>query len=256
MTRDRTRFFAILMPWGRVGSNLVTMALAASENIEIDNEPATRLSTSGHQEGWSKEMIGARQLEHLSSFHEAHRDAGGAAGLKLSHRSLIAPRDYAECLIELDFLPIIMLRNNFLKCAVSQMRALARVEALRRQRPNWRSPWAVGRTEPKPGPTTIDPTEAIRLTQVFEKHHLALLETSRAAFTRDTIQIEYRQLASNPGATIERLFRALDLSPPKRIRVPHKKATSDLLSQDITNYTEFAEAVHRAGLGHFLAADS
>lgn len=251
-----TRFFVILMPWGRVGSNLITMTLAASKNIEIDNEPSTRLNTLGRREGWSSERIAERQLEHLSTFHRIHRDKVSAAGLKLSHRSLIAPGDYMNRLIELGFFPIIMVRKNFLKCAVSQMRALARVEALRGRSQNWNSPWAVGRTEPKPGPIPIDPSEAIRLTGEFEKHHHALIATSRAAFGQGTMQIEYRELASDPGATIRKIYGALELTSPRRVRVPHRKATSDLLSEDIPNYTEFADAIHAAGLGHFLEKDS
>ncbi|MEZ5571233.1 MAG: hypothetical protein R3E64_04340 [Halioglobus sp.] len=252
MNKAATRFFAILMPWGRVGSNLVTAALVDSANIQIDNEPTTRLKTIGQQKGWSREIINARQLEQLSIFHQAYRSAGGVAGLKLSHRSLIAPRDYAEQLIKLGFRPIIMLRNNFLKCAVSQMRAVARAKAPLEQRRNWQSPWAVGSNELKPGPMPINPGEAIQLAHEFAQHHRALLDTSRSVFGQDVVQIEYRELASDPAAVIHNLFIALDLAPPRRIRIPHKKATSDELSQDITNYTEFADAARAAGLGHFL----
>ena len=40
------------MPWGRVGSNLVTATLAGSPDIVIDNEPTTRLKTSGYATAW------------------------------------------------------------------------------------------------------------------------------------------------------------------------------------------------------------
>ncbi|CAA0116796.1 Uncharacterised protein [Halioglobus japonicus] len=253
MAEDTTRLFAILMPWGRVGSNLVTAALVESANIHIDNEPTTRLKTLGQQKGWSQESIGARQFEQLAAFHQANCDTGDVAGLKLSHRSLIAPREYAQTLRQLGFRPIIMVRNNFLKCAVSQLRAVARAEAPFEQQRAWRSPWAVGATEAKPGPMSIDSNKAIQLVREFEQHHCALLDTASTVFGQDAVQIEYSELSADPAATLRRIFIALKLTPPKRIRVPHKKATSDQLSEDITNYTEFAAAIRAAGMGHFLA---
>lgn len=252
MKNAATQFFVIVMPWGRVGSNLVTAALAESADIEIDNEPTTRLKTLGSNEGWPRANIGARQLEQLSAFHQMHRADGGAAGLKLSHRSLITPGDYAKNLTRLGFRPIVMFRNNFLKCAVSQIRALARAEVHPSEQRNWQSPWAVGAAEMKPDPIPIDPRQAIRLTREFESHHHALMATSNAAFGPNVMRIEYHELASDPEATIRKIFRALDMTPPRKVRVPYKKATSDILEQDITNYVEFENAIRAAGLDHFL----
>ena len=255
MGRGTTRLFAILMPWGRVGSNLVTSSLMASADIEIDNEPTTRLKTFGLRKGLSSATIAAQQLEHLSSFRAANRDAGAAVGLKLSYRSLIAPHYYMERLAGLGFRPIIILRHNFLRCAVSQLRAVARAEAQDKGQRIWRSPWAVAVDEPKPGPTHIDTGEAIRLTHEFEKYHWALLDSAATHFGDAAVHIEYRELAADPEATIRKLVALIGLPSPGRVCVPEQKATSDSLSDDITNYAEFAQAIQAAGFGRFLEAE-
>jgi hypothetical protein len=254
------RFFAVLMPWGRVGSNLVAATLAASPDIVIDNEPATRIRTLGARDGLSRAAMNAAQFAHLAEFHQTHRGAARTAGIKLSHRSLIAPRDYAQRLADLGFVPVIMLRDNFLKCAISQMRATARAEPDPQTGRHWQSPWAVARSEPKPGPVHIDPAEALRLVRVFEKHHNALIETAEAVFGPvfgpDVLRIEYRDLAADPEGTIGNLFIRFGLTPPEVIALPYQKATSDALREDITNYAEFAQAVEEAGLAHFLEQDA
>lgn len=252
MGKAATRFFVILMPWGRVGSNLVTASLETFSEVKIDNEPTTRLKTFARHTGLPSAAIAEQQFEHLSAFHKAYREAGGAAGLKLSYRSLIEPHDYTQRLVTLGFRPIVMLRDNFLHCAVSQMRAVVRAEATEKGQTLWRSPWAVAMDEPKPGPTRIDPGEAIRLTREFEKHHWALLQTVGACFGQNAMKIEYSELAYDPRTTIRKILLSIGLFAPSGVCVPQKKATSDKLSDDITNYAEFADAVHAAGLSHFL----
>jgi hypothetical protein len=250
------RFFALVMPWGRVGSNLVAATLAASPDIVIDNEPATRIRTLGARDGLSRDAMNAAQFAHLAEFYQTHRATARAAGIKLSHRSLIAPRDYAQRLVDLGFVPVIMLRDNFLKCAVSQMRATARADPDPKTGQHWQSPWAVARSEPKPGPVHIDPAEALRLTRVFEKHHNALIETAEAVFGPDVLRIEYRALAADPEGTIGNLFIRFGLTPPDVIALLYQKATSDALREEITNYAAFAQAVEQAGLAHFLEQDA
>ena len=144
-----------------------------------------------------------------------------------------------------------MLRDNFLKCAVLQLRATAREQAPPEQENLWQSPWAVASTEPKPGAVPIKPAIAIQLTREFQEHQEALIRTA-AIFGRDAMQIEYRDLAADPEATIRNIYTTFGLVSPGQIQLAYRKATSEVLREDITNYAQFAEVVTKAGLDRFL----
>ncbi|WP_417724412.1 hypothetical protein [Salipiger sp.] len=246
-------FFVLLMPWGRVGSSLVTSALWSAPGVRIENEPTTAIRTRGAAEGATPAEIGARQRAHLDAFLGGQEEGCVAAGLKLSHRSLVAPRDYLAQLSGAGFRGVLMLRRNVLKCAVSQMRALTRTAAAGGEGP-WQSPWAVRTVEPKPGPTVIDPDEAIRLAGVFRRSHdrmlrdVAALPGGGAGWSR----VEYEDLCADPEGTTRAIFDRLEIPAPKDIALKHRKATSDRLEEDILNYDAFAGAVRAAGLERYL----
>lgn len=247
----RPVLFALLMPWGRVGSHLVTMALNDTPGISVENEPTTAIRTRGHAEGLDPAEIGARQMRHLHDFTVTHPPGRIGAGLKLSHRSLVDQTGYLQKLSDLEFRLVLLLRRNFLKCAVSQMRALSRAQEARHAG-KWASPWAVRTEEPKPGPEPLDAAEAIRLTQLFEKLHHRMMRNVKAVFGQDCKCVEYEDLAAEPDRVIREVFGYLDLPAPEVIRIHHRKATSDCLKDDILNYDAFAEAVRDAGLEAFL----
>lgn len=248
---DGTRFFLILMPWGRVGSNLVSLTLSRTPKVVIDNEPTTRIRTEGHQAGYTKPEMGDQQLAHLSNFVSAHADTGRTAGLKLSHRSLIAPLDYLGTAKNYGFDPIVMTRRNHLKTAVSQLRAQHRAQQTASR---WESPWAVRSEEPKPGPTMIDVVEAIRLTGVFSKLETAMQSSISAVFGDAVLRIEYADLAAAPTKHVAMIHDHLGVPLADKIDLSHRKATSDVLADDILNYDEFCDAVRAAGLDHFIEA--
>ncbi|MCA0918755.1 hypothetical protein [Pseudooceanicola nanhaiensis] len=247
--------FVLLMPWGRVGSNLVTSALAQRAEVRIQNEPTTRIRTYGHRRGRSRDHMRDQQFLHLRGVVARAQRTSLVLGLKLSYRSLLAPEAYLGELSAARFRVVLMVRENALKCAVSQMRALARAQAAQDDAP-WQSPWSIGLTEPKPGPSEIDPEEAIRLTHVFAKMHDQMVASAQAAFGDAALVVEYRALAAEPEATMARIFAHVGLVPPERIDLLHRKATSDDLREEIPGYEGFAARVTEAGLGRFLAPEA
>lgn len=239
----------IVMPWGRVGSNLVSLTLSRTSGVVIDNEPTTRIRTDGHQAGLTMSQMGAQQLDHLSNFVSTHEGTARAAGLKLSHRSLVAPLEYLAKARNDGFDPIVMTRRNHLKTAVSQLRAQHRAQ---QTESHWESPWAVRREEPKPGPTLIDVAEAIRLTGVFSTLETAMQKSISTVFGDAALRIEYADLAAAPADNIAMIHDYLGLPLTKEIDLSHRKATSDVLADDILNYDEFRDAVRATGLGRFI----
>lgn len=249
---EAPRRFVLLMPWGRVGSNLVAATLGRRPDIRIDNEPTTRIRTYGERDGVSTQDQAKRQLAELETFLAATADTAEtrAAGLKLSFRSLLEPRVYLFRLRTANVPLVLMTRQNHLKSAVSQLRARARAEA---EDVPWQSPWAVRAKEPKPGPVALDPDEVIRLTKLFRQLHHETLKTVRAVYGDDWIIVEYDHLAANPEAEIGRICDWIGLARFDTADLPYRKATSDDLSEDVTNYKALARAAREAGFGQMLA---
>lgn len=246
------KLFALLMPWGRVGSNMVAESMNGWRRIHIENEPATRIKTFGLQDRLSLEEIQTRQLEHLESFVGAGHPRVLAAGLKLSHRSLIDPEQYLGRLAEHGFSLIVMLRENFLKCAVSQVRADARARNPERFSQTWESPWAVAAREPKPGQMPVDVNLTLRLAAEFEQHHGAVLDRVHKTFGEQFLRIEYAQLAADPERVLADIYSYLNIQRPRNILIPHRKATSEDLREDISNFAEFETKVRQSPFSRFL----
>ncbi|MEQ9260132.1 MAG: hypothetical protein RIG84_13680 [Roseovarius sp.] len=244
--------FTLLMPWGRVGSHLVTSALNAEHGIRVLNEPTTAIRTHGHRAKKKVAEISAEQFAHLETFTSELPAGLGAAGLKLSHRSLVEQEAYLGRLRALGYRLVLQTRENHLKCAVSQMRALERARAASGAKPAWASPWAVRPDEPKPGATALDPEEAVRLTRLFRTLHTRMLDVAGEVYGEDLMVVEYDRLSRAPEATIGAVFAYLGLDAPERIALEHRKATSDSLREDVLNYAEFAAAIEAAGLGVYL----
>lgn len=244
------RRFVLLMPWGRVGSNLVAATLASSPDIRIDNEPTTRIRTFGERDGVPKEDQAQQQLAELETFLAEDPDDMRAAGLKLSYRSLIEPRVYLAHLRTAAVPLVLMTRKNHLKCAVSQLRARVRAGA---ESTPWQSPWAVRAQEPKPGPVEIDPVETVRLAKLFERLHAETLKAVRRVYGDDWLSVEYAELAASPKSVIGRICDWTGLDRPETEDLPHRKATSDDLSEDVLNYTELASAAEAAGFADMLS---
>lgn len=239
------------MPWGRVGSHLLASALDDVPGIRVENEPTTAIRTHGHKAGLTLPEIGEEQMQHLEAFFKSHPPGRVGAGLKLSHRSLVDQSGYLRRLSELGVRLVLMVRQNHLKCAVSQLRALARAREDRLESA-WASPWAVTADEPKPGPQSIDVAEAVRLTAVFENLHEEMMRSVQAIYGTDWKCVEYEALCAEPERVIGDVFAYLGLSAPEEISIRHRKATSDDLREDVLNYEAFEVAVKQAGLEGFL----
>ena len=244
-------FFTLLMPWGRVGSHLIVSALDAAPGIRVENEPTTEIRALGQQAGLPQAEISDQQFRHLADFMSNLPAGLRAAGLKLSHRSLVDQTGYMRRLSELGFRLVLMVRRNHLKCAVSQQRVLALLQN-ERYRKTWASPWAVTADEPKPGPETIDAAEAVQLAAEFETMHKNMMETVRAVYGSDWKCVEYEGLCADPDSTIREVFDYLHLRAPKAIAIRYRKATSDCLREDVLNYEDLKAAAVKAGLERFL----
>lgn len=243
--------FALMMPWGRVGSNLLTSTINANSAVKVLNEPTTGIRTRGQAAGLSFDQIRQEQLQHLESFVEDQGPDGHARGVKLSYRSLVDRTAYLQRLAALDFRMVVMVRDNFLKCAISQRRALARVAEAGKDG-KWSSAWLIKSTEPVPPAISIGVEETVRVTSQFETIHYEMLGRIGAVFGSNYHLVRYEDLLEDQEATIRKVFDYLGLQQPEKIEIKQRKATSDKPSDDILNYDELSTAMIEAGMGRYV----
>lgn len=118
-----SRRFLLLMPFGRVGSNLLVGILRQSPEVSgIENEPTTGLRTRGKAQGLADDDIRVQQDQWLADFldREAPEGWGGA---KLAVSSLLDPRGFCANLIARDVQIVGLDRRNVVRTAISVMAA-------------------------------------------------------------------------------------------------------------------------------------
>jgi hypothetical protein len=252
MQTETTKRFALLMPWGRVGSNLVVSVLNPTAGVKVMNEPTTGIRSRGEAAGLTAQEIDIQQRQHLDDLVANATGKETAIGLKLSYKSLIDQNAYIEKLHQYGFRMVLMVRRNFLKCAVSQQRALVRAAQKKNTDVAWNSPWEVRQNEPKPEATELDIARTIKSARLFEALHWDMLKDVQEKFGDNYTLVEYETLLGAPEETIRSVFHNLELKQPKDVGIRSRKATSDFLQDDILNFEDFTIAVRDEGLGRFL----
>lgn len=231
--------FLIIMPWGRVGSNLVMRAMHQKSNqafgyrsCKFNNETLNKISGS------------ARQLRHLYDFFD---DEGmRVIGSKQSIRAMESPGELLAHLAERGIVFVRMFRENVVKAAISQIRA--EKYARHTQRTEGQSRWAVPKGGQPLGATEIDLDLLNQRIEMMASAHQLFQEVS-GGLPR-SIDIEYEALNADPRGTIASVFLQLGFDN-RPIDLAYSKATPDNLRTAISNFDTIAEALeprHRAML--------
>lgn len=230
------RRFMIVMPWGRVGSNLVLAGVQrrarrsyGAEGFDIANEPLNRIKGREAQMGWLRE-------------HYAERDGLILVGSKQAVRAMTDPTGIAAECRALDVQMILMHRRNLVKAAVSQVRAEQYAEKTLKE--TGRAQWGVKPGSDGLGPSAIDPDVLLERIEIMAQATQALFDV----FGRHpNLSVAYEEILADAHATIDRVSMALglDLVP---IELAFQKATSSSLRDDLTNFDQI-EA--RLAASHF-----
>ncbi|UWQ21517.1 sulfotransferase [Jannaschia sp. W003] len=246
------RRFAILMPWGRVGSNLVVGVFNEAAGVPLLNEPTTRIRGTAAAVG--PFAADREQLDFLAAF-PAPADfvngdpAVGVAGVKLTHTSFLSPMGAYEALAAGGYRIAAMDRRDHLRAAVSQLRA----EQRRADKGGRRGAWAVKAGERKPGPTALDPALLLHRAGAFEIRSRAMHDYLAALIPAErVIHVEYADLSADPEGTIRGIADHVGVALPDRFALPHRKATSDDLREDVLNYDEVRAAAAGTPFERFL----
>ncbi len=233
--------FAIWMPWGRVGSNLVVTVLNEYAGIGIANEPTTVLASRRRKEPGAQFLTDLDQLAYLRDFPDVGRFGlpvlrGPLCGVKLSHQSLISPMAAHGVLAERGFRIVAMYRDNHIKTAISQIRAEKRAQA------GSRDAWSVSRRSRPPGPMQVRPTLALTRARACAQSARRLRDYLGHFHPEGGLAIRYEELNAAPHDTIRRIADHLGLRLPQKFVLPHQKATDDDLSRSVTNWPEVRAA--------------
>lgn len=213
--------FMLLMPWGRVGSNLLLAVLRQSAPMKLDSERFNQLRTEQEQRTWFEEFY------EIAAARPSFRFIG-------SKQNVLAIRDFGAMrdLIDVHALRLVRLRrDNIVKAAVSQMRAEQYAEQTGRE--TGIRQWGVKKGERTLGARELDPDILMRRIELIEKMQDRMMT---AAFgSAMVLDIEYEHINAALSETVDRLRRFLDV-PAKPFRIPFAKATPDDLRCAITNF--------------------
>jgi hypothetical protein len=211
--------FMLLMPWGRVGSNLLLAILRQSAPMKLANENLNSLRTWEEQASWFRD------------FYETAAEAPAHAFIG-SKQNLMAIRDVAAMtgLIRDAGLRVVRLRrDNVVRAAISQMRA--ELYAEQRFRETGERAWAVKAGAPPLGPASLDPDVLLTRIETMDRQHRQLMQAFPAEAVMD---IEYEAINRDLDAVAVAVRDYLGV-PQTKYRVPFDKATPDDLPSVVPN---------------------
>ena len=216
----------IVMPWGRVGSNLVLAGVQrrarrayGPEGFDIANEPLNRIKGRDEQAEWLHK-------------HYAGRDGVSLVGSKQAVRAMTDPTNIADGCRTMDVQLILMHRRNLVKAAVSQMRAEQYAEKTLEE--TGRAQWGVKPGSTGLGPSAIDPDVLLQRIEVMAQSTQALFDV----FGRHAhLAVAYEEILADAHAVIDRVSTALELELIP-IELAFQKATSSSLREDVTNFDQ------------------
>jgi hypothetical protein len=214
--------FMLLMPWGRVGSNLLFAILRQSAAMKLANESLNAVRDADAQAAWFRE------------FYETEAPAPSQRFIG-SKQNMLAVRDDAAMvrLIRDAGLRVVRLRRaNLVKAAVSQIRA--EQYAQRTGVETGTRLWAVKKGDAPLGRAPIDPELLVKRIGIMETCDRRLMQAFGA---NEVLDIDYEDVNTALDATATRVRDYLGV-PQTPYKVPYDKATPDDLGEAITNFDE------------------
>ncbi|MEQ9661237.1 MAG: hypothetical protein RLN87_01660 [Parasphingopyxis sp.] len=231
--RHDVKRLVIMMPWGRVGSNLLSSLIKGSFDsgtVRFANEPLYQMRDKAKQEAWFRGFYQPEANERL-------------IGSKHALRAL-EDRDATARLFEELELPVLrMRRDNIVKVAISQERA--KLYARRSERETGKAMWGVRKGEDPLPPTPLDAEEFVDTLALVAAEDKAL-----AAFRPDCplFDLDYETLVASEGKTLAAIFDWIGIAPDRAPQERFVKATPDDLAKAVPNIAELRNAAAKAGL--------
>lgn len=225
--------FMILMPWGRVGSNVLMNNIAqicAIKERKFENENFNDIVGAEGQIRWAGEFY--RNLRGLK-----------LVGSKQNILSIADVDGLSAFLAETSVQLIRLRRRNIVKVAVSQLRA--ELYAAYSMAQSGVALWGVPSGSQPLGPAELDPACFLEILTTAKRADDLLVKFNPQ--TR-AIDIEYEELKCDPEGVAERICRWLGLPIVRRAQSKYTKATPDDLSMAVTNLFALRESLKKSDL--------
>jgi hypothetical protein len=225
--------FMLLMPWGRVGSNLLFAILRQSAPMKLANESLNAIRTADAQAAWFHEFYETGAAE------PAHAFIG-------SKQNMLAVRDDAAMmeLIRSAGVRVVRLRRaNLVKAAVSQMRAEQYAQKMAAE--TGERLWAIKKGRPTLGRAALDPELLVKRIGVMEGCDRRLMQAFDAG---EVLDIDYEDVNAALDDTVRRVRDFLGV-PHRVYHVPFDKATPDRLEEAIENFDEIVARLKGTAYG-------
>jgi hypothetical protein len=225
--------FMIMMPWGRVGSNLLFSNIGQAvrqRRRRLANENFIKLKEGVRQSDWVRQFYGDAQDFDV-------------VGSKQNILSVRRPDALSDVLVENEVRLIRMRRDNIVKVAISQLRAELYAERTRAE--TGMAVWGVRRAQAPLGPTVLGPRRFLRVVAKAKEADGLL---SRFAPPVATFDIEYEEFQANLDHLSKQVCEWLGLEVDEKIQPIYIKATPDDLATAVPNLEELRAALRASAL--------
>ena len=229
--------FLFMMPWGRVGSNLINSILAQHikrYNGKIYNEPTTGIKSKYLPKGLDK--VSEEQKKWWQEF-VVETTKNPYIGANISISSLVDNNWFFDEIAGKDTSIIYLDRVNVVKTAISKIRAekYAKFTTEKYGKPMW------GMREGMKalGATTIDADKLLSTIKMIETNRVL---KNQLLSTAPGLEITYEDINFDLHAVVCEIVNYLNI-PLIQYDITFKKATSDKLKREILNYSELEDTL-------------
>jgi hypothetical protein len=204
------RLLALVMPVGRVGSNLLMGTMLQSRHVvEGVNEPTTAIQSECREQGWDSARRAELEREWVSQFVAIRpsRVVPAVRIVKLSYRSMQQSAEIAGSLAKAGSVVVRLDRRNTFKTALSMIRVEA--YAAEHERRYGERSYGV-----RPGHEIRDLSVEVRVDRLFAL--MDEVEAVRRAMDEDfgehyALRLYYEDILLDPGGVFEELCAQLSI---------------------------------------------
>ena len=225
-----------LMPWGRVGSNLVNQIMSQGKGVKVYNEPLTRIDTVSRKSDLSLEETWVCQAEWLEK-HIINATHKGPIFLNLAAVHIVDPVAFKTLMAPCDPVYVVHDRIDVAATVISAMRTSAWVEEGAQK--GVKRSWAIPKGESVNFRPNIPAKNFSKMVGVVDKGR-SVIKTVTAGYNTTTYY--YEDLFEDMDGVITDIFAKARI-PYHSYEVKSAKFGSAFLANMVSNAEELSDVI-------------